>query len=62
MYGDDITGELEENLQSLTLDIPDVSIDDLPLRYQRPTTGVAGWFSRLLSRVAWAVMCYHEHH
>ena len=31
--GDDITGELEENLERLTLDIPDVDIDDLPTRY-----------------------------
>ena len=55
--GDDITGELEENLESLTLDIPDASIDDLPLRYQRPTVGVPGRFSRLLHRVARAVTC-----
>ena len=60
--GDDITGELEENLERLTLDILDASIDDLPLRYQRATVGVLGCFSRLLHRVAWEVMCYHKHH
>ena len=60
--GDDVTRELEENLERLTLDIPDASIDDLPLRYQRPTMGVLGRFSRLLRRVSQAVMCYHEHH
>ena len=60
--GDDITEELEENLERLTLDIPDADIDDLPMRYQRPTAGVSGRFSRLLRRVARAVMCYHEHH
>ena len=60
--GDDVTGELEENLERLTLDIPDASIDDLPLRYQRSTAGVPGRFIRLLCRVARAVMCYHEHH
>ena len=60
--GDDMTGELEENLERLTLDIPDASIDDLPLRYKRPTAGVPGQFSKLLSRVSQAVMCYHEHH
>ena len=59
--GDDITMELEENLERLTLDIPDASIDDLPLRYQRPMAGVSGLFSRLLHRVARAVMFYHEH-
>ena len=58
--GDGITRELEENLERLTLDIPDTYIDDLPLRYQRPTAGVPGRFSRLLCRVAWAVMCYHS--
>ena len=40
--GDDITGELEENLERLTLDIPDVDIDDLLMRYQRSTAGVPG--------------------
>ena len=57
-----MTGELEENLESLNLDIPDASIDDLPLRYQRPIAGVPGHFSRLIRRVAQAVTCYHEHH
>ena len=57
-----MTGELEENLERLTLDIPDDSIDDLPLRYQRPIAGVPGPFCRLIRRVARAVMCYHEHH
>ena len=60
--GNDITRELEENLERLTLDILDASIDDLPPRYQRPTAGVPGRFSRLLRRVAQEVMCYHEHH
>ena len=60
--GDDITGDLKENLERLTLDILDADIDDLPMRYQRSTTGVLGRFSRLLHRVARAVMCYHEHH
>ena len=60
--GDDITGELEENLERLTLDIPDADIDDLLTRYQRSTAGVPSRFSRLLRRVAQTVMCYHEHH
>ena len=50
--GDDITGELEENLERLTLDIPDADIYDLPTRYQRSMVGVPGRFSRLLRRVA----------
>ena len=60
--GVDITGELEEKLDRLTLDIPDADIDDLPTRYQSSTARVPGRFSRLLCRVARAVMCYHEHH
>ena len=40
--GDDITGELEENLERLTLDIPYTDIDDLSTRYQRSTVGVPG--------------------
>ena len=42
-----MTRELEENLERLTLDILDASINNLPLRYQRPTAGVPGHFSRL---------------
>ena len=60
--GDDITGELEENLERLTLDIPDAAIDDLLMRYQRSIAGVPGRFSRLLRRVARVVMCYHQHY
>ena len=60
--GDDITGEVEENLERLTLDILDADIDDLSTRYHRSTVGVPSRFSRLLCRVALAVMCYHEHH
>ena len=52
LQGDDVTKELEENLERLTLEILDSSIDDLPLRYQRPTVGVLSWFIKLLHRVA----------
>ena len=61
-HGDDITEELEENLERLTLDIPDADINDLPTRYRRSTMGVPGKFSKLLHRVARPVMCYHKHH
>lgn len=40
--------KIEHNLERLTLDIPDIGIDDLPLRYQRHTLGVSGLISRLL--------------
>ena len=51
-HGDDITGELEDNLEWLTLDIPDADIDDLPMRYQRSEVGVPCRSSRMLRRVA----------
>ena len=60
--GDDELTELEVNLDLLTLDILDATIDDLPRRFQRHTVGVSGHFSHLLRRVARAIMCYHEHH
>ena len=40
--GDDEITKLEENLGHLTLDIPNVVIDDLPRRFQRHTAGVSG--------------------
>ena len=43
--GDDHLTELEENLELLNLDIPDPAIDDLPMRYQRHTARVPGYFS-----------------
>ena len=43
--GDDHLTELEENLEFLTLDIPNAAIDDVPMRYQRHTAGVSGHFS-----------------
>ena len=60
--GDDQLGELEDNLERLTLDIPNGDIDDLPMRYPRHTAKVLGHFSRLLRGVAQVIMCYHDHH
>ena len=51
-------GYVEENLQHLTVVIPDVTIDRVPRRYQRHTVGVSKRFSRLLHRVAQAIACY----
>ena len=44
IFDDHIT-KLEENLERLTLDIPDAVMDDLPMRYQRHTAGVPGRFN-----------------
>ena len=59
---DEELGDLEENLQRLTVGISDVTIDDLPRHYQRHTVGVFGRFFKILHRVAQAIIFYHEHH
>ena len=41
---DDELGDLEENLQRLTVGIPDVTTDDLPRHYQCHTDGVSRRF------------------
>jgi hypothetical protein len=53
---------IEQNLEGLTTDVPDISIDEIPRHYQHHTMGVSSSLSRLLRRVARAVMCYHEQH
>jgi hypothetical protein len=53
---------VEQNLEGLTVDIPNMSLEEVPRRDQRHTIGVLGSMSRLLRRVARAVMCYHECH
>ena len=55
-------GYLKESLQCLTIGIPDMTIDDLPRRYQHHTAGVSKQFSKLLRRVAQDIACYHEQH
>jgi hypothetical protein len=53
---------VEQNLEGLTADVPDIAIGEIPRRYQRHTVGVSESLSRLLRRVARAVVCYHERH
>ena len=53
---------LQEQVEGLTLGIPDVRTDELPLRLQRHTNGVPRRWTRLLRMIAQAVTCYHEHH
>ena len=54
--------EIEQNLEGLTMDIPDITVDDLPWHYQHHTIGFLTSIGRLLHRVAWAGVCYHEKH
>jgi hypothetical protein len=44
------------------MDIPDITIDELPRRYQCHTVGVSTSIGRLLRRVARAIVFYHEKH
>ena len=53
---------LQEHIEGLTLGIPDVRTDELPLMLQRHTIGVPRRWTRLLRMIAQAVTCYHEHH
>jgi len=53
---------LQDQIEGLTLGIPDVRTDELPLMLQRHTTGVPRRWTRLLCMIAQAVTCYHEHH
>ena len=55
-------GDMEENIQHLTVGIPDVATDKVPRRYQRHTVGVSEWFSRILHRVSQAIACYDIQH
>ena len=53
---------IEKNLEGLTTDVLDASIDNILRCYQRHTVGVSTSIGRLLRRVAWAVTCYREKH
>ena len=54
--------ELENHLERLTVDIPETSIDDIPLRLQNYVIGVPGPFKGFPCRVARTVVSYRDHH
>ena len=53
---------IEKNLEGLTVDIPDISIEEISRRYQHHTVGVSNSLSWLLHRVVREVVCYRERH
>jgi hypothetical protein len=53
---------VEQNLEGLIADIPNMTIREIPQRYQCHTVGVSESIGRLLRRVARAVVCYRESH
>ena len=58
----DVLAELEHDLEHLTADIPETTMDDIPIRLQRFVVAVPGPFRRFLCKVARAVVSYREHH
>ena len=58
----EILSDLEHHLERLTLDIPEMDIDEIPIRLQRYVIGVLGPFRRFLCRVARVVVSYRDHH
>jgi hypothetical protein len=53
---------VEQNLEGLTADIPDMTLEEVLRHDQRHTVGVSAAMSRMLHRVAREVMCYRERH
>jgi hypothetical protein len=53
---------VEQNLEGLMTDIPDMAIEDIPRRDQRHTVGVSASMSSLLRRVVRTLVCYRDHH
>jgi hypothetical protein len=51
---------VEQNLEGLTMHVPDTIVDELPRHYQCHTVDVSASIGRLLRRVAQAVACYSE--
>jgi hypothetical protein len=53
---------VEQNLEGLMHDVPDMPLEEIPQHDQRHTVGVPASMGRLLRRVARALVCYREHH
>jgi hypothetical protein len=53
---------VEQNMEALTADIPYMTLEEVPRCDQCHTVGVSTSMSRLLRRLAQAVMCYRERH
>jgi hypothetical protein len=61
MAAEDIE-EIEQNLEGLTTNIHDITVDEFPRCYQRHIVGVSTSIGRLLHQVAQEVVCYSEKH
>jgi hypothetical protein len=54
--------KIEHNLEGLTMDIPEIIVDELPQRYQCHIVGISASIGQFFRRVAWVVVFYHEQH
>jgi hypothetical protein len=54
--------DIEQNLEGLIINVPNITVDELPQHYQCHTVGVLASIGRLLHQVAWAFVCYSEKH
>jgi hypothetical protein len=52
---------VERKLRGLTMGVPSMRIQDVPLHLQIHTVGLLDGLSHFLQQVARAVMCYDEH-
>ena len=53
---------VEQNLEGLMHDIPDMSLDEVPQNDQRHTVGVPASMGCFLRRVVRTLVCYRDHH
>ena len=58
----EVLAELEHDLEHLTVDMPETTMDDIPIILQRHVVAVPRPFRRFLRKVACAVVSYREHH
>jgi hypothetical protein len=54
--------EIEKNLEGLTMNIPNITVDELPRCYQCHTVGVLASIGLQLHFVAWEVIFYSDNH
>jgi hypothetical protein len=60
VFGD--LNDIENNIEVLTINIPDINVDELPQHYKHHTIGVSACIARLLHGVAQENACYSEKH
>jgi hypothetical protein len=51
---------IEQNLEGLTMHVPDTTVDEILRHYQRHTVVISASIGRLLHKVAREVTCYRK--